>query len=224
MAAARISRSASAAPGVQATGPDQTGRGQGLVGDQNPRAEADAVGDAVGLRHESGAKNEGPSRDRDAVADLQVEAGQQGRVRHRARGTVALRQETGEGLGRVGHELAGGGVVGAHGLQFDESRTGLGGHGHGPQGRHHGYAPLRVEGGTLLGRRLPVDQAVGEVAAQDARALPAEALGERARDRGDAGDGRDAEGDAGEEDGEARQPAAQFAEGEAQGERDAQTG
>ena len=72
--------------------------------------------------------------------------------------------------------------------------------------------------------RLALEQGKGHVAAEDPPPLAGDALGERAGQGGDAGDRRDAERDAGEEDAEALQASAQLAQGEAQQERQAGAG
>src|SRR5438445_10764511 len=64
-----------------------------------------------------------------------------------------------------------------------------------------------------------MDQREAGVAAEDRPPVAREAVLEAARQRIDADDGSDAERDAGEEDPEAREAAAQVAEGEAQDRR-----
>ncbi len=78
---------------------------------------------------------------------------------------------------------------------------------------------VRIHPGALGG----VGEAVGEldlgVAAKEGCGLPGEPVVDRRAHRADRGNGRDPEGEAGEEDAEAREPAAEFAQAEAEGRR-----
>ena len=78
-------------PAHQAAGLQQLGRAQARFADQEARPEPDAAGEFVGLGADHAANLEGGAADADAVADLQVEPRQQGRIGGGAEGAVPLR-------------------------------------------------------------------------------------------------------------------------------------
>ena len=88
-------------------------------------------------------------------------------------GAVALAPAGRRAARRLGDELAGGRVGRAiDRLQLDQRRVAVARHRHGAQGGDHARpCPRASRAGALRRGRLPVDQAVGEVAAEDAPAL-----------------------------------------------------
>ena len=75
---------------------------------------------------------------------------------------------------------------------------------------------MRAQESALGVLGFTLNERKSEVAAEDDAAGAGDAVGEARRDRADAGDRHDAERDAGDEDAEAAQAAAQFAPGKAQ--------
>jgi hypothetical protein len=210
-------------PANEGAGLEEAGSAQRVQGQEEARAEADAVGDLVRLRLERGVEPDAGRSDGDLVAGLEVEPSEQRRVDDAAKGAVALGQELGGGALRTGFELADGRVGAVHRLDLDQRGAGLGaGHDrHGAERGDGGDPSPRGKEGPLRLARFAVNQAEGHVAAEDLSALLRQALGERARDGGHAGDGGHPERDAGEEDAEAPQAPAQLAERQAQEERQA---
>ena len=84
---------------------------------------------------------------------------------------------------------------------------------HGADGRERG---LRAEISALVGRQFAMDQRKAGVAAEDRASVPRQAVVKAARQRIDADDRGDAERDAGQKNTQAREPAAQIAQGEPQ--------
>src|SRR5262249_60406404 len=82
---------------------------------------------------------------------------------------------------------------------------------HRAQARGHGNRAMRIEEGALGIIGLALNEREGEVAAKNHAAGFADALGEAAGDRTDAGDSQDAERDAGNEKAKAAQAAARIA-------------
>ena len=204
---------------VEAARLDQAGGAQGGQRDQQARTEADAGADPVGLRDEGGADLDRKAAERHPVAGFETESGQQGRVGHGAVDAVPLGDEILHRALRVGLDRADRRIARIDRLQLDQGRAAIARHRHGAQARDLRDRRLPIEHGALGRRRLAVDQAVGDVAAQDPPPLAPEPAGERGGDRGDAADRRDAERDAGDEHPESGEPAAQFAQGESEGER-----
>ena len=201
-------------PAHQAARLQEAGGPQRRLRNEQPRPEADAVRDLVGLGDEGRAQLDRRGADAHPVADGEAETDEERLVDDRAVGAVPEGEEVRGGALRLGQKLADGRIVAVDGLQLDEARALFARHRHRPHRGDDRDAAAGVEEGALGGGRLAVDQREGHVAAEDFAALPPEPLGEGARDRGDAGDGGDTERDAGEEDAEAGNAAAQFAQGE----------
>ena len=205
-------------PARQAAGLDEAARRQRALADHQPRAEADAAGELVGLARERRAHDQMRVADGERVARLETEALRQSRIDRRAVDAVvlgergierALRIELGRAEQRIG-------VV--DGLDLDQGRAAVGHARHRPQGRRARHVAVALEEVQFLLVRLPRDQREGEVAAEDDAALPRQAVGKTGGKRADAGDGHGAERDAGDEHVEAAQARAHLAQREAQGE------
>ena len=211
----------------QAAGLDQPGFFQAVVRHHEGRAEGEGPRGAVrfALQHRGDAIVD--LADPHQVAQCDVEAAQQAPVDHRAPmatlGAVALGERFAE-VRRAGHlDAAEEGVEAVDGAQFYQyaARIGRRAAGHGAHlGDARDLGPGLQEA-LLLGAGRHVGQAQVHIPAEQNAAVALEAGEHGLRDRADAGDGRDAEGQAGEEDAKALEAAAQLAAGEAQGERPA---
>ena len=208
-------------PAHQAAGLDQPGGAQGRLADQEARTKTDAAGELVGLGLDAAADLEGRRADGDAVADLQREPRQQGRIGGGAECAVALREQIGQRQLRRQRQLSEHRIGVVDRLHLDQRQLAFGRARHAAQGGGHGDGAARAQEGNFLGLRLALEQHEGDVAAEQRAPLAREAVAEARRHRADAGDRHHAERDAGDEDVEAAQAPAQFAQRVAQRQRDA---
>ena len=122
--------------------------------------------------------------DRDPVAELEVEPGEQRRVGDRAERAVALRkQAAAAGCGGSVTSVADRRIGGVDRLDLDERRALVAGNRHGAHGGDRATPCPCVRGRPARLACLAVDEREGHVAAEDPAALPGQPLGERARDR-----------------------------------------
>ena len=148
---------------------DQLRLRQGGSGNQQPRAEAEHGGDAVWLGNDGCTQFERGGADADALAEVEVEAGQQVGIDDRTPDTAALIEQAIEGTGGLGPHAANQGIGAVDGLQLDHGafvanrrRTG-----HRPHLNDLGKcAAVRPQVGRLFRRRRTVQKADVDVAAE----------------------------------------------------------
>ena len=187
----------------------QAGRREGLVGHQHTRAEADAGGEFVRLLGQGRAEGEYGIADMESVADLEPEPRLDRHVGNHAVDATVLGQGVEQRQRGIEHHRAGGRIVRADGLDLDQGRRSVVASRHPAQhGNPRKRAVRREEG--LLGRTgLALDEIEGGIAPQNGPALLGETVAQRMGYRTDAGDRRDTQGDAAEEDAEAGEAAPQ---------------
>src|SRR5690606_14983133 len=105
-------------------------------------------------------------------------------------------------------------------LEFDEPAI-VSGAGHRAHLQRFGDPPCGAEAGELLGRRFPISGPYNHIPASQPARIAREAVLDGTGKRTDAGNGGDAEGEAGKEDPKALQPAAQLTAREGERERQA---
>ena len=110
-------------PAHDAAGLQQSGRAQGRLADEEPRAEADAAGELVRLGRQRSADFDRGGADHDARARLEIEPREQRGVGGGAERAVALRQHRGERLRRIERDLAVERISGVHRLDLDQRRA-----------------------------------------------------------------------------------------------------
>jgi hypothetical protein len=145
-------------PVHQAAGLQQPGSAQAGFADQEPRAEADPTGELVRLGTDYAANLKARIADGDAVADLEIEPRQQGRISRSAEGgpavvlrrallrrVLALGQQVGRRYRRIERQCAEHGIAAVHRLEFDQSEPAIAGAGHGAQRRRHRYLAARTQ-------------------------------------------------------------------------------
>ena len=205
---------------MQAAGLEEAGRAQRVLRDQEARSKANPVRDLVGLGDEARAQFHARGADRHAIAHLEVEPGQERVIHHASEDAVAFGEEIRDRALRLRQQFAHHRVGGVDGLELDKPRAlvpGLRHRAHG--GDRRDRAPLAQEGALPLAG-LAMNDGERHVGAQNLSAFTGQTLGQRARDRRDAGDRRHAERDAGEEDAEPFEAAAQLARREPQEQRE----
>ena len=211
-------------PGDEAARLEEPGGVEGGAAHHQARPEGEPGGEPVGLGFDDAGEPDRRAADPDAVADAKAEARQQLRLGDAAEDiAVGAQQVAKVGIAAADLDRAGQRIGLVDRLQFDQRLAGaVDRPRHGAQRRDFRHGAVAFEEGALFRRRLALDQIEGDVAAEDRPALAGDAVGHAAGDRADAGDGGDAERDAGEEDAEAAQAAAQLADREAR--RDGEPG
>ncbi len=197
-------------PAHQTAGLQQARGAQTLFADQKTRSESDAAGKFVRFGIDHTGDDECRRCKGDAIADLQIQARQQRRIRRRAISTVALRQHISDR--HVGHQgrFTQHGIIAIDRFQFDQRELAVLRAHHGAQRRRRGdFAPC-VEVGALGRRGFALDQRKRGVAAQQCAAFTRQSIAKAGRDRTDTRDRHHAERDACDEHIEAAQAAAQF--------------
>ena len=203
-------------PAHQAARLQQAGGAQGRLAHHQPRPEADAAGELVRLAGERGADVERGIADGEPRARLEAEALHQGRVGDRAIDAVALRERVGERLCRIELGLAEQRIGAVDRLDFDQRGAAVVRARHGAQRGGGRNVAVAFQEGHFRRRGFALDQAEGQVAAENDAALARQSVGQARGQRADAGDRHGAERDAGDEDVEAAQARAHFAQREAQ--------
>jgi hypothetical protein len=200
----------------QAAGLHQAAAAQRRFADEQPRSKPEAAGELVGLVGQRCAQLDRHIADGDAIADFEIEPGQQRRIDRGAEGVAVLREHGGQRHFRIGRNCAEQRIGGIDRLDLDQGGTAVGGARHGPRRGGDGDGAVAVEKGALVAARFALDQRKGQIAAEDQLTGIGDAVGEARRYRADAGDRQHAERDAGNEDAETAHAAAQLAPGEAQ--------
>ncbi len=206
-------------PAHQAAGLQQPGRMQRGFADQKARSEADAAGELVRLGVDRAANLERRVADGDAVADLQIEPRQQGRIGGCAERAVMLGQEVTDRQFRLERELAEHRIRAVDRLHLDQGEPAVAGARHAAQGRRNRYFAARTQEGDLVRLGFALEQDEGDIAAEQRAALARQSLAQARRDRADACNRHHAKRDTGDENIEAAQAAAQFAQRVAQRKR-----
>ena len=208
-------------PAHQTARLEQIGGAQPGFADQQTRAEPDATRELVRFGRERGAHLERGVTDAEHRTGRDVEPCQQGLIGRGAEAAVLFGESIRDRHGGLELHRAVQRVSAVHRLDLDQRGVAvvLAGHGaHRGGDRDAAAAGQKVPFGGL---NFAVDQAERKVAAKNGAAFARQPVPEAAGQRADAGDGRDAERDAGDEDVKAAQATAQFAQGEPQGDRPA---
>ena len=203
-------------PAHQAAGLDEAGGAQRRLADEDARPEADAGREPVGLFGQRGAQIDRGAADGDAVADFQIEPGEQRRIDGGAERAVFFRQQRRQRHVGIARHLAEQRIGGIDRFDFDQGHLAAAGARHGAHGGGLGHGAVCIQEGALGIARLALNEREGEVAAEDDLAGAGDAVGEARGHRADARDGHHAKRDAGDENPEAAQAAAQFAPGKTQ--------
>ena len=157
------------------------------------------------------------------LAQFDLQAAQQVAVDHRAPDAVLSGKGTAKIAGRRQLDGAVERIEIVDGLQFDQhpARVRVETAGHGAHFRGDGDIGALAEPGLLFRAGRHMGEAQVHVAAQQDAPVALQALQHRFRNRADAGNGGDAEGEAGEEDAESLEAAAQLPPRQPQGQRQA---
>ena len=206
-------------PAHQAAGLQQSGRMQRGLADEEARTEADAAGELVRLSLDRAVNLEGRVADRHAVADLQIKPRQKGRVGRRSERSIVFGEEIIDRQFRIERELAEHRVAGIDRLHLDQCEPAVAGARHTAQGRRDRYLAARAQECDFVRLGLALEQHESDVAAEQRATLARQSLAQARRDRANAADRHHAKRDAGDENVEAAQAAAQFAQCVAQRER-----
>ena len=189
----------------------QAADAQGILADEQPRAEADPAGELVGLGTEHGADLDRGGADGDARPRREPEPCQQGGVGGRAERAVASRQHLRERLLRLECDIAVERISAVDRFHLDQRGAAVGCSGHGAHGGGDREPALTLEKRVLGRARVAQAEREGDVAAENDAAFAREPVRQPRRDRVDAGNGHDSERDAADEHVEAAQAPAQFA-------------
>ena len=204
-------------PAHQAARHQQAGGAQGRLADDDARAEADAACELVGLALDDGSRlsmvawpivSRAPGLRSSRVSSVESTAAPNAPSR-----CASARSSGMSGSSAI---FAVDRIEPVHRLELDQHPGAAGG------GRHRAHVgagrdlAAAFEEAPLGGVGLAVDQHEREIAAEDHLAFAVDAVGEASRERADAGNRHHAERDAGDEDAEAVQAAAQFQQREAQ--------
>ena len=206
-------------PAHQAAGLQKRAGAQRLLAHQKARAKSDAAGQSVRLVLEYGAQLDRCLADGDAVAELEIKPRQQCRIGGRAKGIAVALEQIGQrqvGLGSHGAEQR---IRAVDGFDLDQRGSSVIGARHGRQRGDDRHLAVRIKKAPLAVSGLTLDQREIQIAAEDRAAGLRQTIGQALRHRADAGDCHDAERDAGDENAEAAQAAAQLAPSIAQRER-----
>ena len=200
-------------PTDKAAGPDQAGLLQRLQRDDGARPEAHAAEEPVGLGAYHPADLHDCLAEPHLVARRKTEPVKQIRRDEHAEAAIRRRQpRLGVGAAVLQRQRAAMRIGRVDRLQLDQSLIlAVVAPQHRASRRHPAELARLAEEGELLFVRGLVEERIGDVAADDDAALRFKPGGQAARDGIDAGDGGDAERDAGDEDIEPGKPAAQFA-------------
>ena len=206
-------------PAHQAAGLQQSGGAQRRFADQESRAEADAAGQLVRFGIDDAADLEG--RAADVTRSPSLRSSRASRVESTAapNGAVALGQQIRHRQLRIERQFAEHRIGAIDRLDLDQSQPAVAGARHRAQRRRDRELSARAQKGDFVRLGFALDQGERDVAAEQRAALARQSLAEAGGDRADAGDRHHAERDAGDEDVEAAQAAAQFAQGKAQRQR-----
>jgi len=214
----------------QAAGLQQARFAQRRARDQDTRAQREQARRAVGLVVERAPDREHEAADLDAVAGLEPEALQQQRIHERAEMPLVLREQSGQGLevrtGAVDADRPVERIEIVDALELDQQPVAAGRAGAALHVGHRAQLGDRRDVAALLepcqlgraGRTM--HEVEGEIAAEQLARVAPQPVFDRARERADAGDGRDPEREAREHDAEPLDAAAQLAAREREGQRD----
>ena len=156
---------------------------------------------------------------RDAVAELEIKPRQQRRIGGGAKGIAIALEQIGQrqvGLGSHGAEQR---IRAVDGFDLDQRGSSVVGARHGRQRGDDRHLAVRIKKTPLAVIGLTLDQREIQIAAEDCAAGLRQTVSQALRHRADAGDRHDAKCDAGDENAEAAQAAAQLAPGIAKCER-----
>ena len=132
-------------PAHQAAGLQQLRGPKPCLAHQKSRAETEAAGELVRLGAVNAADLESRVADMDAVADLEIEPGQQGRIGGRAERPVTLGQQTGHRHFRLERKFAQHRVGAVDRLDFDQCQAAVGSARHAAQRRYAGDVTAGAE-------------------------------------------------------------------------------
>ncbi len=203
----------------------ESGFRQAVVADQNARTQRKGAGGPVRLAGDRAADVVGDIAQLQPVADFETQLVQHRLVDQRAPAAVLPVEAGVQRLLRLQADAAVERVGGIDALQFDQRASALAREAVGRACHRAQIGGLGQPGGVvaqvgeLLVRRRLVDQPDLHLPAQKRATVVVQALQHRLRQRAHAGDRGDAEQQAGEEDLEALQPAAQFAPRQPGGQR-----
>ena len=202
-------------PAHEAAGLQQAGGAQRGLAHEEARPEADAAGELVRLAGQRRAHLEPGVADGDACAWLDVEPCHQRRIGGCAEYAVVFDERGGQWPCRIELRRAIERIGAIDRFHLDKCCLAVVAARHGAQRCRRRHRAVVLQEGKLVGLGLALDQREGEIAAEDRLALLRQPVGQARRERADAGDRHHAERDAGDEDVEAGEPAAQFAQGKA---------
>ncbi len=186
------------------------------LADQESRSESEAAGKLVGFAIIDAADLKGRTADIDAIAELQVEPGQQRLIGRNAECAIAFGQQIGDRHIRLERELAEHRVGAVDRLDLDQRQAAIGRARHAAQRGDRRDLAARTKEIDFLGLGFALEQRKSDVTTEQRAALARQSVAKTCGHRTDAGNRHDAERDAGDEDIEAAQAATQFAHGVAQ--------
>jgi hypothetical protein len=204
----------------QGTRLDQARALEAVERDHQARRKGESIGDRVRLAFDHRTEFIGILPKPDTVADRDIEAVEQDRLDSRAEYAVPLAEQRIPLKRRIGDERAVERIGRINGLQFDQRLVRLV-----FEARHGTHVDADRQIAERFQKRLflRIDAALvdleTQVAAKQHLAFLLDTFGHRLGNGIDSADGSRSERDAGKKDVEARKPAAHFAQGEGEGER-----
>ncbi len=197
----------------------QAGCAKSRLRHQDARAEAYGAGKLVGLRGENRTQRKCLEADLEMIARVKIEPVGKRQFGGDPIDPVMLGKHLLEILRQRELDNAMNRIGGIDRLDFDERGRPVGAPRHGTHQRDFRKLAMRGKKIPLVRVRLALHEFEGEIAAQDDAALLHEAFGQRARNRTDAGDGRQSKCQAGDENPKSGKAAAEIAQRHPQSER-----
>jgi hypothetical protein len=145
-------------PAYQTAGLQQRGGAQGIDAGEEARTEPQPAGQLVRLRLDRAADFKSGAADGDAIADLEVEPRQQGRIGGGAEHTVALGQQIAQRQFRRQRQRAEHWIGVIDRLEFDQRKLAVRRPRHGAQRRRHRHRSALAQEGDFVRLRLALDQ------------------------------------------------------------------
>ena len=206
----------------QASGLDQPGGLERLAADKQARRKAKTFRQCIRLGFHRAGDAELDVAEQQFVADRKPEPIEKQWRCDRTIGAALARKQCCKRIVRLGHELAIERVGVIDSLDLDQRLIGpVGLAGHRAQAGRHRNGAEAFEETDFLRRGFAVVEFEADVAGQQFLSLRGDRIGDRLRNGIDGGNGAGAERDAGKEDVEAPDAAAQLAQRQAKSERDA---